>query len=433
MRFIGHDPRKFIFTAIALILLALAIWPHGGALGAATINKTAQAYPESAHPYPANYDFTWNWQSGAAATYLDVTFDANTALGAGDKLYVQDSYGIDIPGSPFTGASLAGTTKRVPGANVRFRLKSDAADEGWGFAVTNINVLDIPAPDLWINKSHSGTFATGQVDATYTISVRNIGSAPTSGAVTVTDLLPAELAASSISGEGWDCVQPGGPCQRSDALPNRGSYPPLTLTVHVLNGGSVVNQATVSGGGDSNTGNNTAEDPTEIESKGPDLRILKSHAGDFTQGQTGVTYTILVANVGQGPTNGTTTVTETLPPGLTATAIGGPGWTCAQPAGPCSRGDVLSNGFIYPALTVTVDVAANAPSQVTNIAKVTIPGDSNSNNDTANDPTKILINGPDLVVVKSSHRQPQARRPGQLFAGGEEHRYTGQFRHSDGD
>lgn len=400
MRFIGRDPKKFIYTAIVLIFAALAVWPHGGALDAATINKTAQAYPESAHPYAPNSDLTSYWQSGTGATYLDVTFDPNTFFGAGDKLYVQDSYGADIPGSPFTGASLAGTTQRIPGANVRFRLVSDAAVEGWGYAITNIAVLDIPAPDLWINKSHSGTFAAGQVDATYTINVRNIGSAPTSGPVTVTDLLPAQLQASSISGDGWNCAQPGGPCQRSDALPNRGSYSTITLKVRVVGGGSVVNQATVSGGGDSNTGNNTAEDPTEIESKGPDLRILKSHGGDFTQGQTGATYTILIANIGQGPTNGTTTVTELIPEGLAATSVGGMGWTCAQPSGPCSREDVLVNNQIFPGLTVTVNVAANAPNQLTNVAKVSVLGDTNSNNDTANDLTKVLINGPDVAITK---------------------------------
>ena len=318
MRFIGRDPKKFIFTAIALIIIAFAIWPHGGVLDAATINKAAGAYPESAHPYAPNYDFTWNFQSGTTATYLDVTFDPNTALGSGDKLYVQDTYGVDIPGSPFTGTSLAGTTQRIPGGNVRFRLMSDATGEAFGFAITNIVPLDIPAPDLWITKTHSGTFAAGQVDAIYTILVRNIGAAPTTGTVMVSDLLPAALVATSIGGDGWSCVQPGGPCQRSDVLSNRGSYSQLTLRVKVIGGGSVVNQATVSGGGDSNTGNNTVEDPTEIESKGSDLRILKSHTGDFTQGQTGATYTLLIANVGQGPTTGTVTVTEILPGGFDA-------------------------------------------------------------------------------------------------------------------
>ena len=67
-------------------------------------------------------------------------------------------------------------------------------------------------------------------------------------------------------------------------------------------------------------GNNTATDPTTIVG-GPDLTITKTHAGSFTQGQTGATYTITVSNAGGAPTSGTVTVTDTLPAGLTATGL----------------------------------------------------------------------------------------------------------------
>ena len=80
-------------------------------------------------------------------------------------------------------------------------------------------------------------------------------------------------------------------------------------------------------------------------SSGPaDLRISKTHTGSFRQSQSEGLYTITVANAGSGSTTGTVTVTDSLPTGLTATAIGGTGWTCAQPAGPCTRSDVLAAG-----------------------------------------------------------------------------------------
>ena len=60
----------------------------------------------------------------------------------------------------------------------------------------------------------------------------------------------------------------------------------------------------------------------------PNLGITKTHAGNFTQGQTGATYSLAVSNAGTGPTSGTVTVTDTLPTGLTATAIAGTGWSC---------------------------------------------------------------------------------------------------------
>ena len=64
----------------------------------------------------------------------------------------------------------------------------------------------------------------------------------------------------------------------------------------------------------------------------PDLTITKSHSGNFAAGQTGATYTITATNSGNAATSGTVTVTDTVPTGLTATAIAGTGWTCTQPA-----------------------------------------------------------------------------------------------------
>ncbi|MEO5618881.1 MAG: hypothetical protein ABIS67_14025, partial [Candidatus Eisenbacteria bacterium] len=60
----------------------------------------------------------------------------------------------------------------------------------------------ISAPDLTVNKTHNGNFTVGS-NGTYTITVTNVGSAATSGAITVTDTLPAGLTFVSGSGAGW--------------------------------------------------------------------------------------------------------------------------------------------------------------------------------------------------------------------------------------
>jgi len=49
---------------------------------------------------------------------------------------------------------------------------------------------------------------------------------------------------------------------------------------------SVTNTVAVSGGGEPNTGNDSASDATTITQL-PDLTITKTHSGNFTQGQTG--------------------------------------------------------------------------------------------------------------------------------------------------
>jgi Domain of unknown function DUF11 len=93
--------------------------------------------------------------------------------------------------------------------------------------------------------------------------------------------------------------------------------------------------------------------------------------------------------VGTLPTSGTVTVTDTVPAGLTATAISGTGWACAQPSGTCTRANVLASLASYPPLTLTVNVAVGVASPVTNTATVTGGGDVNTANNTVSDVTTI--------------------------------------------
>ena len=62
---------------------------------------------------------------------------------------------------------------------------------------------------------------------------------------------------------------------------------------------SVTNTATVSGGGDVNTANDTASDVTSIVQVA-DLTISKSHTDTFQQGDSADHYTITVNNAGDG-------------------------------------------------------------------------------------------------------------------------------------
>src|SRR5215469_9093578 len=80
---------------------------------------------------------------------------------------------------------------------------------------------------------------------------------------------------------------------------------------------------------------------------------------------------------------------DTLPTGLTATAIGGTGWSCVLATLTCSRSDVLAAGSSYLPITLTVTVSGTAPASVTNQAAVSGGGEINLSNDTATDPTTI--------------------------------------------
>jgi uncharacterized repeat protein (TIGR01451 family) len=121
-----------------------------------------------------------------------------------------------------------------------------------------------------------------------------------------------------------------------------------------------------------------------------DLAITKFHSGNFTQGDASDTYTILVTNLGTAASSGSITVTDSLPAGLTATALSGSGWTANLGNLTCTRSDTLSAGTNFPPITVTVSVATNASSNVTNIATVSGGGDANFANNSAADPTAIF-------------------------------------------
>jgi uncharacterized repeat protein (TIGR01451 family) len=274
----------------------------------------------------------------------------------------------------------------------------------FGSGINAITITAVNPPDLTLTKSHTGNFTRG-LNGTYTLVAKNSGSSATTGTVTVSDTLPTGLTPTAASGSGWTCSISGQTvtCTRSDALAAGGSYPVINLTVAVVASvpDSVTNIATVAGGGQTNTTNDSASDPTTIIG-GSDLTVAKSHTGNFTQGQTGAIYVLTATNSGTSPTNGTVTLTDTLPAGLTATGATGTGWTCSISGQTvtCTRSDALAASSSYPPVTLTVNVAANAASSLTNTVTISGGGETNTANNSASDAT--IINGvPDLTITKT--------------------------------
>ena len=197
-----------------------------------------------------------------------------------------------------------------------------------------------------------------------------------------------------INGIGWTCTLATLTCTSTAVVGPGLNFNAITLTVNVAPDAppSVINSALVAGGGELNAANDGANDPTTIIQL-PDLTMTKTHVGNFTQGQVGAVYTLTVNNIGFGPTTGATvTVTDTLPVGLTAVAMTGPGWTCNVATVTCTSTAIVATGSSFPPITLTVNVATNSPLDVTN--SVTVSGGGElaiySGNNSANDPTKIL-------------------------------------------
>jgi uncharacterized repeat protein (TIGR01451 family) len=171
---------------------------------------------------------------------------------------------------------------------------------------------------------------------------------------------------------------------------NFGSLAPnATATVHVTSAtgasscAAYPNTATLSA---TNSSSVHATATTTVQC--PVLTITKTHQVSLTQGQPGIVYAVTVGNSGPA-TSGPVTVTDLLPTGLSLVSITGNGWTCqTNPTISCLRNDSLGTGLSYSSIYVTVNVAANAPSPVTNQVSVSGGGSITA---AASDPATVAV------------------------------------------
>lgn len=147
----------------------------------------------------------------------------------------------------------------------------------------------------------------------------------------------------------------------------------------------------------------TAVSTVKSTVKAPDLKIVKTRTGaDFVAGGSSQ-FTLAVNNHGDAKTQGTVTVTDPVPAGLTATSATGDGWTCTVPAGSvsCSRSDALPAGEAYPPIVVSVDIDDSVGDEVENTATVSGGGDANLGDNTSSS-TNPASKQADLAIVKTA-------------------------------
>ncbi|MEA2236432.1 MAG: hypothetical protein QOC81_1156 [Thermoanaerobaculia bacterium] len=387
--------------------------PTGADLG---ITKRADVPAYAGENYVYRLDVVNNGPS--AATTVTVT----DALPAG-LLYE----GVDAPGftctTPAVGANgtvTCTTASMASGATVSIYLFAGIPSGTAGGTVfaNTANTSSSNADPVPGNNSSTATFtvssgaapssnmsatktapttAVAGTNITYHIEFGSFAS--TKSNVVVTDTLPAGTTFQSITqpnAPGFRCTTPpvgsAGTIQCTTPFMFNNLFHTIDIVVAVSPapaGTVITNTASASSTTpDPDPTNNSASAATVIVAA-PDLTINKTHAGSFVQGQTGAIYTLTVTNTGNGPTTGTVTVTDTLPSGLTATAMGGTGWTCSMISLTCTRNDALAAGSSYPPITLTVNVAFNAPPSVMNRADVSGGGEFVTANDSATDTTLI--------------------------------------------
>ena len=208
---------------------------------------------------------------GGSATSASLNAPCGVAVDSAGNLYIAD-YGnyrvrlvspagviTTIAGNGAPSSSSDGTWATSAGMLAGSSIAVDSNGRVYlaDFGTDSVRML-VPtgrAPSLTITLSHSAEFRVAQPAAAYAVKVTNTASAaPTSGTVTVTDILPDSLKLVSMSGSGWTCA--ANACTRADALAAGASYPAISVLVSVdpAAPSQAVNRVYVSGGGASTEG-----------------------------------------------------------------------------------------------------------------------------------------------------------------------------------
>jgi uncharacterized repeat protein (TIGR01451 family) len=327
---------------------------------------------------------------------------------------ITDSHGNPITGAAISSAVLGSTTSAPDGKYSFYNITTtgnatiSAAYPNYVFSppsatltISNGNQI-VPftgtaTVDLSVAASVSPNPVSSGSAIVDTVVVSNAGPASATDAVLALTI-PASFTSFAVSTTRGSCNATAQPVTCDLGGLAAQAYATVTVNATAGNAGSYAFGACVSGPDpDSDTSNICTSQPVTVLA--PILSITKTHAGSFSQGQNGATYTVTVSNTaGAGASNGTVTVTETAPAGETLISMAGNGWTC--PGGnTCTRGDALAGGTSYPAIAVTVNVAGNAATPQVNSVTVSGGGSASA---TVTDSTVVNVSATPLGTLTAA-------------------------------
>lgn len=392
-----------LFSPNVALTKTAAIVGGGGAEPGATIRYTMTA--------------TNNGAANATNVQLTDPIPGAVTLSAGPTVSAGSGNASNVGGTITarlgSGASSSDGGTLAPGASATVTFDATInADRPLGDVITNTGTLNFVSPDLGLPIS---TVASAETTVTYPdpgivktisssaggaytfdVTVTNQGTLPTIGPVTVSDTRGGAFTGGyTMSGSGWSCPSSASPCTRSDVLVPGASYPPITVVANYTPGGSVLNTAAVSGGGEPTDANSPAllnDASTTGVPSAPlaTLALNKSVEESAVSAGSLVTFNLLVRN--SGPSAGTgTTVVDTLPAGL--------GFVSAtSTAGSCSSAPGASGTTTISCALGTL--AVNDEERITLVARAqdSVAGTTVTNSATAN--SEITISPPtDTVTV----------------------------------
>ncbi|GAB5403266.1 MAG: SdrD B-like domain-containing protein [Aureliella sp.] len=356
----------------------------------------------------------------AGLTVTNVTTTAGTAgesggvvTGSVPTLAVSGSVTITISATVASG--FAGTTIT--------NTATAQADESQQVSANTDTTVN-PQIDLAITKTDSVDPAIRGNQLTYTLAVSNNGPSAATN-VEVVDTLPAGVTFVSATG-GTVTAPSGGSNDVTVALGGLASGASqnvtITVTVDDAAAASITNSAIVrstesTGGFDTDTSNNSATEPTAIESN-IDLSITKTDSVDPVIAGQSFTYTLTVANAGPSAATGVT-VTDVLPDGIQITSATSTAGTVTTPASAqdttaanpddltVAIGNLASGAS--ETITIVATVLPELRTSLSNTASVTTSdtgmNETNTANNTATEPTAVNASV-DLAITKTDSTDP---------------------------
>jgi uncharacterized repeat protein (TIGR01451 family) len=251
-------------------------------------------------------------------------------------------------------------------------------------ATTMTTVNPPPDADLSVSMTASPDPVGVGGNVAYALVVQNAGPA-SSGAITVTDPLPAGASFASATGSGWTCSASGTTVTCTHAVLASGDAAPLTLNLTApTTPGTITNTVMASSTSPDPSGlNNTATTTTTVTAAagtGADLSLTVSITPDPVQAGAPATYTVTASNAGPDA-SGPVTFTDTLPAGATVQTATGDGWTCTPSGGmvTCSHDGIADGASATVTLTIIVPQASGTLTNTATVTSTTAdPSDGNN-------------------------------------------------------
>lgn len=224
--------------------------------------------PTIASAYRARIDGLTNAPAPVIAMFSPISGLANSSVVITGTNFNSAS-GVSFNGSNavFLVDSTTQITATVPAGATTGPI-SVTTPGGTATSLTSYTVGSVTAPDLAVSSTHTNIFTQGDFNRTLTVLVTNAGNAAATGTVTLTNILPAGLTLTAMTGTGWTINTNTVTATRSDSLVATSSYPVITITVNISSNAPVMitNTVSITGGGDTSPGNNTASDIIPVNS-----------------------------------------------------------------------------------------------------------------------------------------------------------------------